>query len=106
MWYEIWKGKKKFAKRRIRIRVDHVKMSMTHILPSHHWSWWWAIVFYNLDQPNHALMGGVNVNSLYQQGGLFALIVNRHSVIGHLLLLTSVVKTKYEKTELTFYEVV
>ncbi len=35
--------------------------------------------FLNVDYPNHTLVGGVRVNSLCQQGGLFALSVNRHS---------------------------
>ncbi len=35
MWFEIWKGReKKFANRRIWTRVDRVKMSTAHILPS------------------------------------------------------------------------
>ncbi len=36
--------------------------------------------FFSLDYTNHMLVGGVSVNSLCQQGGLFALSVNRHSV--------------------------
>ncbi len=35
--------------------------------------------FYNVDCPNHILVGGVSVNSLCHQGGPFALSVNRHS---------------------------
>ncbi len=38
-------------------------------------------VFCSLDYPNHTLVGGVSVHSLCQQGGLFALSVNRHSVL-------------------------
>ncbi len=34
----------------------------------------------SVDYPNHTLVGGVSVNSLCQQGGLFALSVNRHAV--------------------------
>ncbi len=33
----------------------------------------------NVVQSNHTLVGGVNINSLCQQDGLFALSVNRHS---------------------------
>ncbi len=35
--------------------------------------------FFSVDSPNHTLVGGVSVNSLCQQGGLFAFSVNRHS---------------------------
>ncbi len=35
--------------------------------------------FFSVDYPNHTLVGGVSVNSLCQQDGLFALSVNRHS---------------------------
>ncbi len=78
----IWKGRKKFAKRLIRTRVDRVKMSrLCHrFYHLRHWSWWWATVFCNVDQSNHTLVGGVSVNSLCHQGRLFALSVNRHSV--------------------------
>ncbi len=38
------------------------------------------VSFFSVDCPNHTLVGGVSVNSLCQQGGLFALSVNRHSV--------------------------
>ncbi len=34
-------------------------------------------LFYNVDYPNHTLVGGVTVNSLCQQGGLIALSVNK-----------------------------
>ncbi len=34
---------------------------------------------FSVDQLNHTLVGGVSVNSLCQQDGLFALSVNRHS---------------------------
>ncbi len=36
--------------------------------------------FYNVDYPNHTLVGGVSVNSFCQQGRLFALSENRHSI--------------------------
>ncbi len=35
--------------------------------------------FFNVDYPNHTLVDGVSVNSICQQGGLFAFSVNRHS---------------------------
>ncbi len=37
--------------------------------------------FLSVDYLNHTLVGGVSVNSLCQQGRLFALSVNRHSVL-------------------------
>ncbi len=37
------------------------------------------VSFFSDYYPNHTLVGGVSVNSLCQQGGLFALSVNRHS---------------------------
>ncbi len=42
----------------------------------------WAS-FCSLDSPNHTLVGGVSINSLCQQGGPFALSVNRHSQKGN-----------------------
>ncbi len=43
------------------------------------------VSFFSVDCLNHTLVGGVSVNSLCQQGRLFALSVNRHSVFlnGH-----------------------
>jgi len=48
MWYEIWKGRRK------------KKSAKGGVKP---------------DSPNHTVVGGVSVNSLCQQGGLFALSV-------------------------------
>ncbi len=55
--YEIWKGRKKFGKRQIRTRVDHVKKHM----PYHLYYWNFASLC-NLNYPNHTLVGGVSVN--------------------------------------------
>ncbi len=80
-WCDLKIENKKFAKRRIGIQLDRVKMSTTHIFYHlQHQSWQQLIVFCNVDQPNHTLLGGVGENSLCHQVGLFALSVNRHSV--------------------------
>ncbi len=47
------------------------------------------VSFFSVDYPNHTLVGGVSVNSLCQQGGLFALRVNRHSVYFNLINILS-----------------
>ncbi len=53
MWYEIWKGEKLMFNERL---------------------------FFSVDYPNQTLVGGISVNRICQQGGLFALSVNRPSV--------------------------
>ncbi len=73
------KGEKKFGKRQVRTRVDRVKNTMVCALQSAPLKLRTHSRFYNVDYPNHTLVGGVRVNSLCQQGGLFALSVNRHS---------------------------
>ncbi len=46
--------------------------------------------------PNHTSGGGgVSVNSLCQQGGLFALSVNRHSIIFNVLVINLVIYKFY-----------
>ncbi len=50
----------------------------------HHWSCSLTAIVSNVDKPNCTLVGGVSVNSLCQQGGVFALSVNRHSIKGQL----------------------
>ncbi len=74
MWFEIWKGRNKFAKRRIRTRVYDTRFTICAAGAD---DWWWSFVIL---KSNHMLVSGVSVNSLCQQGGLFALSVNRHSV--------------------------
>ncbi len=76
MRYEIWKGRIFLGgKRRTRTRVDRVK--------KHQFQWcrWWSGVFFFFNEPNHMLVGGVSVNSLFlHQGGLFAISVNKNHV--------------------------
>ncbi len=63
----------------VRTRVDCIKKHAPYHL--RHWNWWLMSVFFQCWLSNHMLVGGVSVNSLCQQGGPFALSVNRHSVI-------------------------
>ncbi len=65
MRYDIWKGRKKvFGSNSGQSRQKaHIYTFLKCV-----------------DHPNHMLVGGVSVNSLCQQGRLFALSVNRHSV--------------------------
>ncbi len=73
------KGGKKV--RQIRTRVDRVKKHtlrhLRHVSEIDVLQTSYFIVNYL----NHMLVGGASVNSLCQQGGPFALSVNRHSVI-------------------------
>ncbi len=75
------KGGKKLGKRQIRTRVDCVKKHtlrhLRHVSEIDVLQTSYFIVNYL----NHMLVGGASVNSLCQQGGPFALSVNRHSVI-------------------------
>ncbi len=64
------KGEKKFGKRRARVKKHTLYSTETDVK---------QVSFFNVDCPNHTLVGGVSVNSLCQQGGPFALSVNRHS---------------------------
>ncbi len=62
-----------------------------------HWSWWVIAIFllcWLSQSPNHMLVGGVSVNSLCQQGGLFALSVNRHSIFVIISLNESILVSK------------
>ncbi len=80
MWYEILKGtrtssaKGEFELESIALKILHY--TFYHL---HHWSYSLIAFFCNIVKLNHMLVGGVRVNSLCQQGGLFALSVNRHS---------------------------
>ncbi len=64
-----------------RFELDLVKMkNVLHTLNHlHHWRCHFAAVFCNAISRKHTLVGGVSVNSLCQQVGLFSLSVNRHS---------------------------
>ncbi len=82
MPYEIWKGRKlKSAKGRFELG-SIVSKCMHFTIYTTETDVKWAC-FCSVDYPNHTLVGGVSVNSLCQQGGLFALSVNRHSISGN-----------------------
>ncbi len=70
------KGEKKFGKRRVRTQKARA-LTSTRLKQAS---------FFRVDYPNHTLVGGVRVNSICQQGGLFALSVNRHSENIHSIL--------------------
>ncbi len=75
MWYEIWKGRKFFlAKDGFELGSISSKRLRYALYQLCHWSWLSMAVFCSVDCPNPILVGGVSVNSLYQQGGLFALL--------------------------------
>ncbi len=81
MWFEIWKGRKKNCQKADSyLSWSHQNEFEHTFYHLRHWIWRQLTVFCNFDQPNHTLVGGVSVNSLCHQGGLFALSVNRHSV--------------------------
>ncbi len=57
-------------------------------------------LFFIVNYLNHMLVGGASVNSLCQQDGLFALSVNRHSVIS---LYKNNTEQTYKNTSLQFF---
>ncbi len=85
MRYEISKGRKKslakggFELGSIASKRTHLTIYVTETDDQ-------QASFFSVDYPNHTLVGGVSVNSLCQQGGLFALSVNRHSDLKKLLM--------------------
>ncbi len=77
MRYEIWKGRKKsLAKGGCQPALTASKNMHLTICTTE--TDYWPALFI-VDYPNHKLVGGVIVNNLNQQSGLFALSVNRHS---------------------------
>ncbi len=86
------KGRNKFAKRRIRPGSMTPRFTICAAGAD---DWWWSFVIL---KSNHMLVSGVSVNSLCQQGGLFALSVNRHSVFINIKL-AYVPKTVLESFE-------
>ncbi len=63
----------------VRTQVDRVK-EHTLIIYATETDIEWASFCHVDYHPKHTLVGGVSVNSLYQQGGLFAHSVNIHSI--------------------------
>ncbi len=78
MQYEIWKVRKKIAKGGFELgSIASKNMCLTIYATA---TDDWCVFFVSVDYLNHTLVDGVSVNSLCQQGGLFALSVNIHSV--------------------------
>ncbi len=73
--WDLKKGEKKLAKRRIRTRVERVKKSATHALSSVPLQSPSVSVFCNLHQPNPTLVGRVSGNSLCHQSFNILLVV-------------------------------
>ncbi len=71
------KGEKSLAKGRLRLRLIASKSTRSTIYSTE--TDVKQASFFNVDCPNHTLVGGVSLNSLCQQGGPFVLSVNRHS---------------------------
>ncbi len=76
MRYEIWKGRKKVRQKAGSNSIASKNTRLTIHATETDMKW---VSFFSVDYPNHTLLGGVSVNSFCQQGGLFALSVNRHS---------------------------
>ncbi len=79
MRYEILKGEKSLAKGRFELgSIASKSMHLTIYATETNVK---LASFFSVDYPNHKLVGRVSVNSLCQQGRIFALSVNRHSVL-------------------------
>ncbi len=70
------------AKGELKPRSIVSKMTAAHTLPSTPLDLLLDYWLCSVDYSNHMLVGGFSVNSLYQQGGLFALSVKILSAIG------------------------
>ncbi len=81
MRYKIWKGREKKVRQKVGSNSGRARQKAL-ALPSTALKLKLILNkgLFSVDYPNHTLVGGVSVNSLCQQGGLFALSANRHSV--------------------------